>query len=89
MNRFREKQPDKIEIQQNGYSNKVSILLWKGGQICHTFRVPAVTESGIPFESMAMGVQIMCGKELMKHLYTHQGRALEFRYYQPIKLVAP
>ncbi|USE37080.1 hypothetical protein [Endozoicomonas sp. SCSIO W0465] len=89
MNRIREKQPDKIDIRQNGHSIKVSIQLWKDGQICYTCNVPAVTESGIPFESMAMAVQILCGKELMKHLYSYHGRALEFRYYRPTQLVAP
>ncbi|WP_422460648.1 MULTISPECIES: hypothetical protein [unclassified Endozoicomonas] len=89
MNQIRQKQPDKIDIRQNGYFSKVSIQLWKGGQICHTCHVAAVTESGVPYDSMAMGLQILCGRELMKELYTYRDRALDFRYYQPMKLVAP
>ncbi|MBO9494670.1 hypothetical protein J7438_11285 [Thalassotalea sp. G20_0] len=89
MNQLRQKQPDKIDIRQHGYFSKVSIQLWKGGQICHTCHVAAVTESGVPYDSMAMGAQILCGRELMKELYTYRDRALEFRYYQPMKLVAP
>ncbi|WP_257265139.1 hypothetical protein [Endozoicomonas sp. ONNA2] len=90
MTQIRKWQPDKMDIRQNGHHSTVSIRLWKAGKIVYICEVYAVTPRGIPFESIAMGVQIMCGKERMEdHLFTHAGRAIGFRYYEPGMLVNP
>ena len=86
MHQLREIQPDKIDIQQNVDCSMVSIQFWKGGKICYACQVPAVSPDGVPIDSMAMEVQILCGKKYMEELYT---KALGFRYYQLMKLVAP
>ena len=68
-----EKKPEKITIEQNRQSRKASVSLWRAGQIFHTFEVPAITESGIPYESLAMSVQLLAGKTLVRQLFWQEG----------------
>lgn len=68
-----EKKPEKITIEQNRQSRKASVSLWRAGQIFHTFEVPAITESGIPYESLAMSVQLLTGKTLVRQLFWQEG----------------
>ena len=68
-----EKKPEKITIEQNRQSRKASVSLWRAGQIFHTFDVPAITESGIPYESLAMSVQLLAGKTLVRQLFWQEG----------------
>jgi len=84
-----EMKPENITIQQNGNCNKVSVSLWRAGKIFHGFEMPAITEQGIPYESMAMAIQLLTGNNLMKKLFSYQGRSLEFRYHEPSQLEVP
>lgn len=68
-----EKKPEKITVEQNRQSRKASVSLWRAGEIFHTFEVPAITESGIPYESLAMSVQLLTGKTLVRQLFWQEG----------------
>lgn len=75
--------PDQIDIRQNSNQPEVSLTFMKKGAEPVEFLMPAVTESGIPIESMAMDIQLLCGKKEMTRLFSYNGIPLEFRYHRP------
>ena len=78
-----EKQPESITIRQNGGCTKASVYLWRNCEVFHRFEISAITTSGIPYESLALGIQLLAGKHSVRKLFSYQDRELDFRYYQP------
>ena len=81
-----EKKPESITIRQNGGCTKASVYLWRNCEVFHRFEISAITTSGIPYESLALGIQLLAGKHSVRKLFSYEDRELEFRYYQPHQL---
>ena len=81
-----EQKPENITIRQNGGCTKASVYLWRNGEVFHRFEISAITTSGIPYESLALGIQLLAGKQSVRKLFSYEDRELDFRYYQPHQL---
>ena len=88
ISKISEKKPDNITIRQNGRCTKASVYLWKNGQMFHSFEISAITTSGIPYESLALGIQLLAGHHSVRKMFSYRGAKLEFRHYQPLQLEA-
>lgn len=81
-----EKKPDNITIRQTGHCTKATVYLWRNGQIFHRFEVSAITTSGTPYESLALGIQLLAGRHSVRKLFSYAGREAKFRYFKPYQL---
>ena len=88
INSISEKKPDNITIRQNGRCTKASVYLWRNSQVFHRFEISAITTSGIPYESLALGIQLLAGHHSVRKMFSYRGAKLEFRHYQPLQLEA-
>lgn len=86
INKISEKKPDNITIRQNGHCNKASVYLWRNGQVFHSFEISAITTSGIPYESLALGIQLLAGQHSVRNLFSFNGSEPRFRYFHPLQL---
>ena len=86
INKISEKKPDNITIRQNGHCTKASVYLWRNGQVIHSFEISAITTSGIPYESLALGIQLLAGQHSVRKLFSYQGSEPKFRYFHPLQL---
>lgn len=88
INQISENKPDNITIRQNGHCTKASVYLWRNGQIIHSFKISAMTTSGIPYESLALGIQLLAGHHSVRNLFSFTGSEPKFRYFHPLQLEA-
>ena len=86
INKISENKPDNITIRQNGHCTKASVYLWRNGQVFHSFEISAITTSGIPYESLALGIQLLAGQHSVRTLFSFRGLEPKFRYFHPLQL---